>query len=107
MKYKRMPIEVESPEQLGYDTIECNLAESSMNDAVFNDLKLNLNDLILCYGDHLGKPELRGLIASEYTGLLPNDKLITAGAASALFIVATSLLNQKDHLIVVRPNYAT
>lgn len=102
-----MPIEVESPEQLGYDTIECNLAESSMNDAVFADLKLDLNNLILCYGDHLGKPELRELISSEHSGLSPDDVLITAGAASALFIVATSLLEQKDHLIVVRPNYAT
>ena len=102
-----MPIEVESPEQLGYDTIECNLAESSMNDAIVKDLKLNLNDLVLCYGDHLGKPELRELISAEYTNLSANDVLITAGAASALFIVATSLLNQEDHLIVVRPNYAT
>ncbi|MGQ0829746.1 MAG: aminotransferase class I/II-fold pyridoxal phosphate-dependent enzyme [Bacteroidota bacterium] len=107
MKYKRMPIEIESPEQLGYDTIECNLAESSMSDAIFKDLKLDLNNLILCYGDHLGKPELRELISSEHSGLSPNDILITAGAASALFIVATSLLEQKNHLIVVRPNYAT
>lgn len=106
MRYKRMPIEIESPEQLGYDTIECNLAESSVHDAVFKDLKLNLNDLILCYGHHLGKPELRELIASQHD-LSCDDILITAGAASALFIVATSLLNPKDHLIVVRPNYAT
>ncbi len=107
MKYKRMPIEIESPEQLGYDTIECNLAESSMNDAVFDDLKLNLNDLILCYGHHLGKPELRQLIADEHNSISAVDVLITAGAAAALFIVATSLLDKNDHLIVVRPNYAT
>ena len=107
MQYKRMPIEVESPEQLGYNTIECNLAESSVHDAVFKDLNLNLNDLILCYGDHLGKPELRELIASEYPGITSQDVLLTAGAASALFITATSLLSSKEHMIVVRPNYAT
>lgn len=107
MKYKRMPIEVESPEQVGYNTIECNLAESSVHDAVFKDLNLNLNELVLCYGDHLGKPELRELIASEYAGIGSQDILLTAGAASALFIVATSLLSSKDHLIVLRPNYAT
>ncbi len=107
MQYKRMPIEVESPEQLGYDTIECNLAESSVHDAIFKDLHLNLSDLILCYGDHLGKPELRELIASEYQGITAQDILLTPGAAPALFIVATSLLDTKDHLIVVRPNYAT
>lgn len=107
MQYKRMPIEIESPEQLGYDTIECNLAESSVHDAVFKNLNLNLNELILCYGDHLGKPELRELIASEYPSISSADILLTPGAAPALFIVATSLLSAKDHLIVVRPNYAT
>lgn len=102
-----MPIEIESPEQLGYETIECNLAESSVHDIIFKDLDLNLNELILGYGHHLGKPELRELIAKEHETISSEDILITTGAASALFIVATSLLNEKDHLIVIRPNYAT
>lgn len=106
MLYKRMPIEIESPEQLGYDTIECNLAESSVHDAVFGGLDLQLNELILGYGHHLGKPELRELIAAEHNGVSPDDVLITAGAIAALFIAATSLLTEKDHLIVLRPNYA-
>jgi len=33
--------------------------------------------------------------------------LCTAGAAAALFIIATTLLEKGDHLVVVRPNYAT
>jgi aspartate/methionine/tyrosine aminotransferase len=33
--------------------------------------------------------------------------LITSGAAGALFIVATSLLGAGDHLVVIKPNYAT
>jgi aspartate/methionine/tyrosine aminotransferase len=102
-----MPIEIESPEQLGYDTIECNLAESSIQDAVFQNLNLNLNHLVLGYGHHLGKLQLRELIALDHPPIKPDDVLITTGAASALFIVATSLLTQKNHLIVVRPNYAT
>ena len=36
-----------------------------------------------------------------------DDVLVTAGAAQALFIIATSLLEKGDHLVVVRPNYAT
>lgn len=28
MKYKRMPIEIEAPEGLGYNNIDCNLSES-------------------------------------------------------------------------------
>jgi aspartate/methionine/tyrosine aminotransferase len=107
MKYLRMPIEIESPEQLGYDTIECNLAESSIHDAVFQDLKLDLNQLVLAYGHHLGKTELRELIASPHQNISAGDVLITAGAAAALFITATTLLDKKDHLIVLRPNYAT
>ncbi len=107
MKYLRMPIEIESPEQLGYDTIECNLAESSIHDAVFQDLKLNLNELVLAYGHHLGKPELRELIASPHQTISADDVLITAGAVAALFIAATALLDKNDHLIVIRPNYAT
>jgi aspartate/methionine/tyrosine aminotransferase len=106
MKYTRMPIEVESPEQFGYDKIKCNLAESSVTDAVFSTLDIDLASLVLCYGDHLGKPELRSLIAAE-AGLKAGDILLTAGAASALFIVATSLLEKTDHLVVMRPNYAT
>lgn len=107
MKYLRMPIEIESPEQLGYDTIECNLAESSIHDAVFRDLKLDLNQLVLAYGHHLGKPELRELIASPHKNISADEVLITAGAAAALFIAATTLLDKKDHLVVLRPNYAT
>lgn len=107
MKYVRMPIEIESPEQLGYDTIECNLAESSVQDAVFLDLKLNLDQLVLAYGHHAGIPALRELIAGPYNSISAGDVLITAGAAAALFIVATSLLDKDDHLIVMRPNYAT
>ena len=44
MQYRRMPIEVESPEQLGYSTIQYNLAESSIADVRFGDLQLDLND---------------------------------------------------------------
>ncbi len=102
-----MPIEIESPEQMGYDKIICNLAESSVSDAVFSDLKIDLASLVLCYGDHLGKPELRQFIAAENDLKSANGVLLTAGAASALFIVSTSLLEPADHLIVMRPNYAT
>ena len=102
-----MPIEAESPEQLGYDTLDCNLAESSVHDLTFGELGLDLRKVSLCYGDHLGKPELRALIASAHKGLRADDVLLTQGAASALFIVASALLTPKDRLAVMFPNYAT
>ena len=53
-----MPIEIESPEQLGYDTIAYNLSESSVADRRLSELGIDvdLDDLLLCYGDHLGNP---------------------------------------------------
>jgi aspartate/methionine/tyrosine aminotransferase len=99
-------MEAESPEELGYSNIRCNLAESAVSDASFKELGIQLDDLILGYGDHRGNPELRKLIAAEHSGISADDVLITAGAAAALFIVATSLLEKEDHLIVQFPNYA-
>ena len=110
MHYKRMPIEIESPEEMGYGSIRCNLAESSLRDRTLGELNLeceiNLNDLVLQYGDHRGHPQLRAILA-EQGQCDPNGVLLTVGAAGALFIISTTLLNPGDHLIVLRPNYAT
>jgi aspartate/methionine/tyrosine aminotransferase len=106
MKYRRMPIEIESPEQMGYDNLKFNLTESSMEDALLGDLKFDLKSTLLCYGDHQGKVELRQLLADE-AGLAKGDVLLTPSAASALFMVNTALLESNDHLIVMKPNYAT
>ena len=102
-----MPIEVESPEQFGYERIRHNLAESSVADTPLRDLGVELDDLVLMYGDHLGRPGLRAAIAATGAGLTPDDVLVTPGAAAALFIVATGLLRPGDHVVVARPNYAT
>ncbi len=110
-----MPIEVESPEQLGYETITNNLSESSVADRRLSDLGIGLEpgsggtleELLLCYGDHLGDPRLRDAIAAGGTGLRADDVIVTPGAAAALFATATSLLEPGDHAVVVRTNYAT
>jgi aspartate/methionine/tyrosine aminotransferase len=107
VKYVRMPIEKESPEQLGYDKIKYNLTESSVRDRSLKDLNMDVNDILLCYGDHVGNPGLREIISAENGNLNPENVLVTAGASAALFIVATSLLKNGDHMVVVRPNYAT
>ena len=108
MQFPRMPIEEESPEQFGYDKIKFNLTESSVRDRTLADLGVDLRDLTLAYTDHLGHPGLRALLAGRAGGgLTADDVLITAGAAAALFIVAVTLLDHGDHIVVVRPNYAT
>lgn len=107
MRYVRMPIEVESPEEYGYARIRFNLSESSIADQKLSDLGLTIPDMPLLYGEHRGRIRLRELIAADGQGLSPDDVLITTGAAGALFIIATALLRPQDHLVVVRPNYAT
>ncbi len=106
MRYKRMPIEIEAPEGFGYENIDCNLSESSFTDQKFGDLNMNINDLVLFYGDHKGKPELRKLIAKD-GGFTTDDVLLTSGAATALFIIATSFLDKNDHIVIAKTNYAT
>ena len=104
-----MPIEIESPEQLGYSAITNNLSESSVADRRLSDLglDLDLDSLLLCYGDHLGDPVLREAVAAQGSGLTAGDVLVTPGAAAALFCVATAILSPGDHLVVIRTNYAT
>ena len=108
MRIPRMAIEAESPEQLGYDRLRFNLTESSVRDRDFSEFDLDLKSLTLRYGDHLGRADLRaGIAARAGGGLGADDVLITAGASAALFIIALTLLEAGDHLVVVRPNYAT
>src|SRR5205807_2071144 len=66
-----------------------------------------LEDLLLCYGDHLGDPILRDAVAAGGEGLHADDVIVTPGAAAALFATATSLLEPGAHAVVVRTNYAT
>jgi aspartate/methionine/tyrosine aminotransferase len=102
-----MPIEVESPEELGYNNIRYNLAESSVRDLSWNDLGLSFDELVLCYGEHRGSLQLRKEIIHSQPSLLDSDVLVTPSAATALFIIHTALLDVNSHLIVLRPNYAT
>jgi aspartate/methionine/tyrosine aminotransferase len=106
MDYRRMPIEVESPEEMGYSTIEYNLAESSVSDQRLGDLGVELDSLVLGYATHQGNVELREAIAHDY-GVSASDILITPGAAAGLFFVNTALLDARAGILVVRPNYAT
>lgn len=107
MKYVRMPIEIESPEEMGYSTIQYNLAESSVRDIRLSDLNIELSNLVLFYGEHKGVPKLRDAIKEDSKIISADDVLVTSGAATALFVVATTLLNPADHLVVIRPNYGT
>lgn len=104
-----MPIEAESPEEKGYDTIKYNLAESSVHDLRLSDIlaPADLADLVLAYTHHRGDPDLRKAVVSDSPGLNPEQVMICPSAATALFIISTTLLAANDHLVVIRPNYST
>lgn len=107
MDYRRMPIEVESPEELGYGTIRYNLSESSVSDQRWDELGVDLSGLVLAYGSHTGREDLRELIAAEAGGVAPDDVLVTPGAAAALFIVHSALLDASDRVLIEFPNYSS
>ncbi len=107
MWFKRMPIEKESPEELGYGNIKYNLSESSIADRCFDELDFKFKNLKIFYGDHSGKKELRELIATEHYGIDANQVLLTNGACMALFIINSTILMPGDHTLAVKPNYAT
>ncbi|MBU7014124.1 MAG: hypothetical protein HXS43_04770, partial [Theionarchaea archaeon] len=65
ISYRRTPIEIESPENIGYDRIRFNLTESSVPDMEFTDLGLQI-DRALSYTDHRGAPLLRQYIAEPH-----------------------------------------
>ncbi len=108
MKYARMIMEAEAPDMAGPDTFLYNLAESSVRDRTLGELGIEFGDLALPYGDHYGNPDLRALIAEQSgTDVGADDVLVTAGAAGALFVISSSLLEPGDHMVVGFPNYAT
>jgi aspartate/methionine/tyrosine aminotransferase len=100
-----MIIEAESPEQYGYDRIRYNLTESSTTDKSLKDVGVRLReDMALSYGDHLGQPALRNLIAQKYDAS-PDNVMVTAGACMALFIAYSALLCPGDRVLAMHPNY--
>jgi aspartate/methionine/tyrosine aminotransferase len=103
-----MIMEAEAPDTISPGKILYNLAESSVRDRTLGELGIEFGDLKLPYGNHFGNPELRSLIADQSgNNIDADDVLVTAGAAGALFIIASSLLEPGDHMVVGFPNYAT
>ena len=107
MDYRRMPIEIESPEEIGYGNIRINLAESSAYEMDLHELGLDLYVIKPEYTDHRGHPGLRKQIASVGEGLKESDVLLTGGAAMAMYFVYSSLLNAGDKVGIVFPNYSS
>lgn len=61
--------------------------------------------LWLGYTETYGLPELRSVIASTYDNINADDLLCFAGAEEAIYTAMRVLLEPRDHVIVITPNY--
>jgi aspartate/methionine/tyrosine aminotransferase len=64
-----------------------------------------LHDKKLTYGHIEGSPELRGLVASLYSGIGAGNVLVTQGGIGANFLVLFSLIKPGDRVVCVHPTY--
>ncbi|MFW9799518.1 MAG: aminotransferase class I/II-fold pyridoxal phosphate-dependent enzyme [Candidatus Thorarchaeota archaeon] len=103
MGFKRMPLED------WFDTyqyeVDYDIGESGVKYFTFKELEINLDEVELRYGYHLGRPELRELIASQYSGMNAENVAVTTGASEANFAIIAHLVGPDDHMIVEHPTY--
>jgi len=85
--------------------VDYDIGESGVKFYKFGELGLNLENIDLRYTQHLGNPELRAEIATQYKGLNWDNVGVTTGAAEAIFSIIASLVSKKDHIIIELPNY--
>ena len=91
--------------------VEFNLSESGVNPLSIQELVEDANlieDLLstsLSYPQANGIHELRENISSLYPGALPENILVTTGAAQANFISIWALMEPGDEIAVMLPNY--
>jgi aspartate/methionine/tyrosine aminotransferase len=103
MVFTRMPLEIWFDEyqfEVDYD-----IGESGMKFLSVKELGLDLNEIELRYGYHLGHPELRNEIAKQYSGMNNENVAVTTGASEGNFAVIGHLVGSKDHLVVEHPTY--
>ncbi len=103
MVFERMPLEI------WFDTyqfeVDYDIGESGMKFQTVRELDLDLNEVELRYGYHIGHPDLRQIIANQYQGRGAENVAVTTGASEGNFCVIAHLVNPKDNIIVEHPTY--
>lgn len=85
--------------------IEYDIGESAVKTLALEDIGIDLNNVLLRYGYHKGRPDLREVIAEQYPGLSPENVIVTTGASEANFVVVSALVKPGDQVVVEHPNY--
>ena len=102
--------ELEHFQSLYEHTVELNLADSSVQclttrEWLTRDEQNELLDTGLYYPQVNGTDALRRRIAALYPGALPENVLVTVGAAQANSMACATLLRPGDEVVVMSPGY--
>ncbi|MBY8996298.1 MAG: aminotransferase class I/II-fold pyridoxal phosphate-dependent enzyme [Candidatus Thorarchaeota archaeon] len=103
MTFDRMPLEIWFDDyqfEVDYD-----IGESGTKFQTVRELSIDLNEVELRYGYHVGHPILRKEIAKQYEGNSIDNVAVTTGASEANFAIIAHLVGPKDNIIVEHPTY--
>jgi aspartate/methionine/tyrosine aminotransferase len=103
MWFKRMELEVWF-DKYQYAT-DCDIGESAVKTLSVKDVDIDLEKILLRYGYHTGRPDLREALADQYPGLSADHIIVTTGASEANFVIVSALVKPGDHVVVEHPNY--
>jgi aspartate/methionine/tyrosine aminotransferase len=85
--------------------IDYDIGESAVKTLSVKDIDIDLNKILLRYGYHSGRPDLRDALAEQYPGLSGDHIIVTTGASEANFVVISALVKPGDHVVIEHPNY--
>ena len=102
--------ELERRQSLWENIVDYNLTESGFHPFTINELLdkkqiKQLNDVRIGYGQTNGSIELRTAISALYPGANLDNVSVTNGTAESNFLSIWSLLQPKDELLLMLPNY--
>lgn len=101
---------LERLQSLYENTVEINLSDSGVHPYTLQELLTpqeveGLLRVELGYGQTNGSLALRQAIAQHYAARTPDEVIVTNGSAEANFLLAMTLLEAGDELVVLVPNY--
>jgi aspartate/methionine/tyrosine aminotransferase len=85
--------------------IDYDIGESAVKCLSLGDIDIDPKSILLRYGHHKGRPDLREAVASQYEGFSGDEVIVTSGASEANFCVVSALVKPKDHVVIEHPNY--